>query len=133
MRTIELTERKKSKLISGMSFAAECGVDIIKEALEDFDCAEYGLNPETTTIGAAWQVLCDNAYDEEAADEVHCREEVFDTFLQALIDLEIIDGEARIKAFDAYFSLYDYPLKDESYDKYQEDLELFLESLITLE
>lgn len=127
-----MTEKQANKMINGCAFAAECAVDIIEGAL-----GEYLTNPvsdeELVTIGDAWEHYCGGAsVDLDSVEEVHCREEVYETFLQAALNLDAITTDGFCDGMNAFNSLYDYPFKAESYEKFKDDLQKALEGVFVV-
>lgn len=127
-----MTEKQANRMISGCAFAAECAVDIIEAAL-----GEYLTNPvrdeELVTIGDAWKHYCGGAsVDLDSVEEVHCREEVYETYLTAALNLEVITKDGFCEGMEAFNSLYDYPLVAESYDEFKDDLDKTLRTIFVV-
>ena len=128
-----MTKKQAQKMINGCAFAAECAVDIIEAAL-----GEYLTNPsfrddELVTIGDAWEHYRGGAsVDLDSIDEVHCREEVYETYLTAALNLDAITTDGFCDGMNAFNSLYDYPLEAESYKKFKNDLNKTLENIFVV-
>ena len=125
-----MTKKQAQKMINGCAFAAECAVDIIKEALEPYLTNPSFMNEDLITIGDAWEdYYSHDGVDLDSVEEVHCREEVYETFLQAALNLDAITTGGFCDGMNAFNSLYDYPLEAESYEKFKDDLDKTLETI----
>lgn len=128
-----MTEKQAQKMINGCAFAAECAVDIIEAAL-----GEYLTNPdfrdeELETIGDAWEYYRGGAsVDLDSIEEVHCCEEVYGTFLQAALNLDAITTDEFCDGMNAFNSLYDYPLEEQSYEKFKDALNTTLGTIFVV-
>lgn len=128
-----MTEKQAQKMINGCAFAAECAVDIIEAAL-----GEYLTNPdfrdeELVTIGDAWEHYRGGAsVDLDSVNEVHCREEVYETFFQAALNLDAITTDGFCDGMNAFNSLYDYPLEEQSYEKFKDALNTTLGTIFVV-
>lgn len=128
-----MTEKQANRMINGCAFAAECAVAIIEEELEPYLTNPYYKNEDLVTIGDAWEDYCNNdGVDLDSVEEVHCREDVYETFLQAALNLDAITTEGFCEGMNAYNSLYDYPFKAESYEEFKDDLQKVLESVFVV-
>lgn len=128
-----MTEKQANRMISGCAFAAECAVDIIEEALEPYLTNPSFKNEDLVTIGDAWEdYRSGDGVDLNSVEEVHCREEVYETYLTAALDLEVITEDGFREGMAAFNSLYDYPLVAESYDEFKDDLDKTLRTIFVV-
>lgn len=128
-----MTEKQAQRMINGCAFAAECAVDIIEEALEDYLDNPPDIDESLVTIGDAWEFYrSGDGVDLDSVEEVHCREEVYETYLQAALDMEVITNDAFCDGMSAFNSLYDYPFTAESYENFKDDLQKTLESIFVV-
>ena len=128
-----MTEKQAQRMINGCAFAAECAVAIIEEELEPYLTNPDYKNEDLVTIGDAWEDYRSGAeVDLDSVEEVHCREEVYETFLQAALNLDAITTDGFCDGMNAFNSLYDYPLEEQSYEKFKDDLDKILRTIFVI-
>lgn len=124
--------RRTDSLINHMMGAVYQEVQECMDALESYDAKNFDRDPDKVTIGEAWDDLSISP-----SEEFLCAEEaitswvwVFDAYLDAAQDFEVLDSSGREVITEHCKSFKGLPLKDESVGLWLNVLHTTLEELI---